>query len=249
MSMQILEATNETLTLDGFTRAGYSFGSRIGDIARHEIGESFVTSADLRTAGFLLEPFWETAGDLEGDAYRNYIDMHPEFELSVRQGVFERLKVVQDILIDDWQLVLKAGYRPPSVQQDLLAVFQEKSMQDHPDWSDDRHLAHARTFVSDPRLLCPPHTTGGAIDIDVRNHRTGELIDFGCPPNTDDERAFLFSDQLINVQMSNRHTLLRAMLAAGFAPNPHEWWHYQYGETYWAAFYGHKTTLYDILYT
>ena len=45
----------------------------------------------------------------------------------------------------------------------------------------------------------------------------------------------------------NRMTLLNAMLSAGFAPNPHEWWHYQYGETYWAAFYGHESTLYDLI--
>jgi D-alanyl-D-alanine dipeptidase len=40
--------------------------------------------------------------------------------------------------------------------------------------------------------------------------------------------------------------LLDAMLDAGFAPNVQEWWHYQYGETYWAAFYGETTTLYDV---
>jgi D-alanyl-D-alanine dipeptidase len=67
----------------------------------------------------------------------------------------------------------------------------------------------------------------------------------GCPPNTDNELSFLHNDMITEAQHQNRMTLLEAMLEAGFAPNPFEWWHFQYGETYWAAFYGEKQTKYD----
>ena len=244
--MIVPEATIQTLELDLRSRARYSYRSLADLVGRRETNESFVSSADLREAGFLLEPFWATPGDLEGDEYQSYIKKYPDFELMVRQDVCNRLIEAQTQLPTDWQIVLKAGFRPLDVQTALLDAFIAKSRTDHPDWTDDQHLAHARTFVSDPQLVRPPHTTGGAVDIDVRSRKTGELIDFDCPPNTDDETAFLFSDQITDTGRANRMVLLDAMLAAGFAPNPHEWWHYQYGETYWAAFYGESMTLYDM---
>ena len=147
----------------------------------------------------------------------------------------------------NWQIVLKAGFRPYEVQVAVLDAFIHASHMRSPDWSDAQHLMQARTFVADPRLVCPPHVTGGAVDIDVKNKRTGEYIDMGCPPNTDSEISYLYSNLVTSEQHDNRMVLLRAMLTAGFAPNPHEWWHYQYGETYWAAFYGHRATLYDLI--
>lgn len=247
--MIIPEATAQTLQCDLYDRARYSYRSLADLVGRRETNESFASSADLQAAGFLLEPFWATPGDLEGDEYQGYIEKYPDFELMVRQDVCDRLIAAQVQLPADWQIVLKAGFRPLDVQTALLDVFTVKSRTDHPDWIDDQHLAHARTFVSDPQIVCPPHTTGGAVDIDIKDRKTGDYIDMGCPPNTDSEISFLHSDLLTPKQYDNRMILLNAMLATGFAPNPHEWWHYQYGETYWAAFYGHKQTLYDIVTT
>ncbi len=245
--MIIPEAIDETLQLIPCERSRYFFRTLANRIGRRETGEGFVMSDELRQAGFAVEPFWETNGDIEGETYRDYRKKLPDFELAVRQGVFDRLVRAAKALPENWQIVLKAGFRPLEVQQATLAAFVQKSRHDHPDWDNDRHLAHARTFVSDPELVCPPHVTGGAIDIDVKDKETGECIDMGCPPNTDDTIAFLHSNLVTPEQHANRITLLDAMLSAGFAPNPHEWWHYQYGETYWAAFYGEPVTMYDVV--
>jgi D-alanyl-D-alanine dipeptidase len=215
-------------------------------VGRRETGEGFTTAQDLLDAGFMLEPFWEQAGDIEGDTYREYIKKYPNFELVVREGVFERLKQAQSQLPDGWRMVLKAGFRPLGVQTTLLDAFKEKSRADHPDWNEERHLEHARTFVSDPTLVCPPHVTGGAVDVAIKDIKTGDYVDMGCEPNTDNEISFLHSPLATKEQYDNRMILLDAMLDAGFAPNVQEWWHYQYGETYWAAFYGETTTLYDV---
>ena len=246
-TMIIPEATTETPQLTPRDRSRYFFRTLANRIGRRETGEGFVLSDELREAGFAVEPFWETTGETEGETYRDYMKKFPDFELTVRQGVFDRLVAAAKVLPKNWQIVLKAGFRPLEVQQTTLAAFIQKSRYDHPDWDEVRHLAHARTFVSDPELVCPPHVTGGAIDIDVKDIKTGNYIDMGCPPNTDDAIAFLHSNLVTPEQRANRMTLLDAMLLAGFAPNPHEWWHYQYGETYWAAFYGHESTLYDLI--
>lgn len=245
--MNVMEATVEAQTLNNRERSRYSFRMLAGHVIRSETDEPFVAADDLKSAGYILSPFWEASNDTEGKCYQPYIAKHPSFELSVRQGVFDCLQQAAALLPNNWQLVLKAGFRPYEVQIAVLEAFMQKSRTRNANWSDGEHLEQARTFVADPRIVCPPHTTGGAVDVDVKDKRTGEYIDMGCPPNTDSEIAFLHSDLLTSEQYQSRMTLLEAMLTAGFAPNPHEWWHYQYGETYWAAFYGHTETLYDIV--
>lgn len=245
--MTIQDAEAATLTLEPVARSRYKFKKRTAQIERRENGEALADQKSIEAAGFICRPFWEIPGDLEGDCYEPYLREHPEFSLMIRQAVLDRLIEAQTILPSHWRIVLKAGYRPYSVQLNILKTIMEEVGQRHPDWSNEQRLEHARLFVSDPRLVCPPHVTGGAVDLDIIDSTTGESIDMGCPPNTDNEIAYLHSDKLSAEQRKNRDILLEAMLAAGFAPLVTEWWHYQYGETYWAAFYGHESTKYDLL--
>lgn len=247
--MIIPDATHDMLSLSVFERSKYSFQSLASTMDSKESGEPFVQYDTTEIGRLYIRPFWDTPGDLEGECYRSYIADHPEFTLQVRQGVNDRLNVVVEQLPDQFNIVVKAGFRPYQVQVAVLEAFIAESERANPNWTAAQHLSQARTYVADPRIVCPPHTTGGAIDVDLIDSRSGLPVDMGCPPNTDSDIAFLHSDLLSAEQYGNRMVLLDAMLAAGFAPNPYEWWHYQYGETYWAAFYGHSETLYSIVYT
>lgn len=243
----IKQATSMDMTSSPMDRSRLSYRHATAHVTVEEQGEQLVFRDEIEADGIVCEPFWETPGDTEGECYLPYIKTHPEFTVAMRKSVFERLVVAKDQLPDDWQLVVKAAYRPLEVQQSVLEAFMSQSQHDHPEWSHAQHLAHARTFVADPAIVCPPHTTGGAVDVDVRSKTTGAMIDMGCPPNTDSDVSFLHSDLMTGDQHRHRMILLAAMLDAGFAPNAYEWWHYQYGETYWAAFYGHNQTIYDVI--
>lgn len=244
--MILPDADVSTLALEPVARSHYKFKKYTATVRRKENHEPFVTQSDIEAAGIMCRPFWDTPGDLEGDCYKSYRQEHPEFSLMVRQGVLDRLIQAQAGLLPHWKIVLKAGYRPYVVQLDILDMLRLEAKRQHPEWNDDQCLEHARLFVSDPRTSCPPHVTGGAVDVDIIDTKTGEMVDMGCPPNTDSEVAYLHSDLITPKQRQNRAVLLNAMLGAGFAPLVTEWWHYQYGETYWAAFYGNKSTKYDV---
>lgn len=247
--MEITEAGDEAIDLSARERSRFSFYLKTQAVSRVETNEQFITRLELDESDFLLEPFWQTENDIEGDCYAEYVTRHPDFSLIMRRGVYERLCLARKKLPQHWKVILKAGFRPLAVQEAVLQAFIDKGRSEHPSWSAEESLTHVRLFVADPRIVCPPHTTGGAIDIDIKDTRTMQTVDMGCPVNTDSPLAFLHSDRLTAVQYANRMTLLDAMLEAGFAPNVHEWWHYQYGETYWAAFYGQTETLYDIVAT
>lgn len=243
----IHEATEEDMrSSDLAKRATYSLVDFAKSIARYDNGEALVAQAVIEAQGLRCEPFWNTPDDLEGREYQSYIASHPGFSLQLRQDVVARLVRAQSLLPTGWKLVLKAGYRPYEVQVGLLDALIAEVSGEHAQWSRAEILAHARTYVSDPKVVCPPHVTGGAVDLDVLDG-SGMPVDMGCPPNTDSEIAFLFSDKISEDAQQNRRKLFDAMVAAGFAPLAAEWWHYQYGETLWAAFYGHASTKYDLI--
>lgn len=245
--MTIPTAQHDTHKLPPIKRAAYNFKGLSRAVLRRDGGEPLVNEATIIAAGIHVDPFWNTPGNIEGDLQRDYIAAHTEFSLSVRVSVLKRLQQAQQLLPNHWQLTVKAGHRPYEVQLRLLDYVAKDAGIRHPDWNAAQRLEHARTFVADPRLGCPPHTTGGAVDVDVIDTHTNAPVDMGCPPNTDDEISFLFSKEVSREQHDNRMVLLQAMLDAGFAPLAAEWWHYQYGETTWAAFYGHAETLYDVI--
>jgi zinc D-Ala-D-Ala dipeptidase len=97
-------------------------------------------------------------------------------------------------------------------------------------------------FIADPDL-CPPHCTGGAVDLQLE--RDGELLPMGTSINTVSELSHLMSDAIPAEHQANRRILLDAMLDQGFAPLPSEWWHFSYGEKYWGAFYD-KPAMYEV---
>lgn len=85
--------------------------------------------------------------------------------------------------------------------------------------------------------IVPPHSTGGAVDIEIVD-KDGLPLDFGMklsdwnvvPP---DLCATQF-DEITDAAASNRRLLVETLLAEGFVNYPREWWHFSYGDQYWA---------------
>ena len=68
-------------------------------------------------------------------------------------------------------------------------------------------------MVAHPDKTIPPHSTGGAVDVLLRNSTTGELIDKGNPIKMPDDTSHLIVPGLPNKTLSNRNILLNGMLA------------------------------------
>ncbi len=203
------------------------------------------------SAQISVDPIWENPiddiDDIEGPLYQEYIRANPNYQaVYVRSSVAKRLNRAAQYLPGRFKLVLRAGHRPVAVQLKLLQSLVDEYTRKHPGATPEEALEHARTFVSDPSLKLPPHCCGAAVDVDVRDAETDLLMDFGCQINTDSEIAFLHSDKISKQQRQNRMMLLEAMLRAGFASLPSEWWHYSYGDQNWAFFYKKDRALYSV---
>lgn len=198
---------------------------------------------------FLVEPIWEKPiDDIEGPLYQAYIRRHPSYNsVLVRSGVCDRLSEATVRLPKPYKLIIRAGHRPLEVQYALLEMVKAGYKTKNPKATDEVALEFARTYVSDPAVKVPPHCTGSAVDVDVVDEQIGELVDFGCPINTDSEIAHLGTDKISHQQRANRELLQGAMCAAGFATFATEWWHFSYGDRVWADYYNHCGPIYDLI--
>lgn len=194
------------------------------------------------TKKLLVEPIWENPiDDIEGPLYSEYIRNNPKYnQVYVRKSVAVMLKHAAKNMPSNYRLILRAGHRPIEVQYRLLEGVKAEYYAKNPLATEGQAFEFARTYVSDPAIKLPPHCCGAAVDVDVQIIETDELLDFGCPVNTDNEIAGLKTDKLTSKQKKNRSLLHKVMLGAGFAPFEYEWWHFSYGDKTWAEYYDDK---------
>lgn len=117
---------------------------------------------------------------------------------------------------------------------------------------------NVRRFVYDPDAAnqtapgyptdAPPHCTGGAVDValvgpDGEDWPMGTSYDEMSDLSATSALELLAEARPLSVVEEQarvgRQILLRAMSAAGFSNYPAEWWHFDFGNSFWRYFGGH----------
>ncbi|CAN5792512.1 hypothetical protein BH24ACT5_BH24ACT5_22750 [soil metagenome] len=70
-------------------------------------------------------------------------------------------------------------------------------------------------------------------------------LPMGCELNEQCPAMRTACDDLTRFELRNRRLLVEAMGRVGFVNYGHEWWHYSYGDRYWAFTTGAETAIYD----
>ncbi|MEX0173434.1 M15 family metallopeptidase [Streptomyces sp. LMG1-1-1.1] len=163
----------------------------------------------------------------------------------LRQGVLERLLTAQTLLPDGLRLLFVEGYRPPSLQRAYFDEYAAQLRSTHPTWSDDRlHTATSR-YVSPPSIA--PHSAGAAVDLTLADP-SGRELDLGTPLNADPEESdgacYTHAPHITPQARAHRSLLSTALTTAGLVNYPTEWWHWSYGDRYWALTTAAPSALY-----
>ncbi|MGH8867200.1 MAG: M15 family metallopeptidase [Actinomycetes bacterium] len=163
----------------------------------------------------------------------------------VRVGVLDRLLRAADALPAGIRLVLVEGYRPMSLQRTSFIEYLDELTDALPDLDGDAAWMQASAYVSPPEIA--PHCAGAAVDVTLIDS-TGAELDMGtrvnASPLESHGRCTTDAFGLTPEQRRNR-ALLRAVLEqAGFVNYPALWWHYSYGDCYWALATGRAAALY-----
>lgn len=105
----------------------------------------------------------------------------------------------------------------------------------HPDWSDVHLRRQTSRSLSPPEV--GPHVAGAAVDLTLCT-ASGAELDLGTPVNASPEESdggcYMDADGISAAARRNRRTLTAALATAGLVNYPTEWWHWSYGDRYWA---------------
>jgi D-alanyl-D-alanine dipeptidase len=153
----------------------------------------------------------------------------------VREGMLERLQRASSSLPADFQLAIIDGHRTRAFQAELMDYY--KRLSDEP----------IDGFVSDPysTTVIPPHTTGGAVDLTLawRGAVLGLGTDFDAfAPQS--APAWFENHSGPKIVRDLRRLLASVLTAEDIVPVDSEWWHWSYGDQWWAAQTGASAAIY-----
>jgi zinc D-Ala-D-Ala dipeptidase len=171
------------------------------------------------------------------DRTRKFVSNPSSHFLKVRAGVAARLADASQALTSKGlRLLVREGYRPLSLQR---AYFDRRLAQleaDYPSTPKDRLIELTSRYAAPPEVAA--HPTGAAVDLTLATFKGVEL-DMGSVFNATDEESFgacYTACQFISRNArENRQVLAQAMESVGFVNYPSEWWHWSYGDRYWAV--------------
>ncbi|WP_433341185.1 M15 family metallopeptidase [Streptomyces sp. CA-253872] len=205
---------------------------RVAAIPVRECGEPLV---DVRAGGELRVDARKAADAAGSFAY-------------LREGVLERLLAAQRSLPEGVRLLHVEGYRPPALQWSHFDEYAEELRAEHPEWPADRIRTAASRYVSPPEIA--PHSAGAAVDVTLADAE-GRELDLGtrmnASPEESDGACYTDAGNVGAQARAHRALLSAALRGAGFVNYPTEWWHWSYGDRYWALMTGAEAALYTAL--
>ena len=154
----------------------------------------------------------------------------------LRKSVVAKLLEATKYLPQGIRFLVVEGHRPLSLQKKYFDEYSEELSGLHSDWDKKRIYDEASKYVAPPKII-PPHSTGGAVDLTLADE-SGKEMDMGTRLNADPEESnnacFTLAANISDSARANRQLLINTMSKIGFVNYPTEWWHWSYGDRYWA---------------
>ena len=205
-----------------------------------------VLISDPRVTSIPVEDIGEPLVDLRG---RFAVDTRLADEdgayAHLREGLATRLEEAQRLLPRGYRLLIVEGYRPPALQRRYFEEYKAELRAAFPEMTPEELHAAASRYVSPDR--------GGPAHRGCRGrphpvHRGRRRARHGHPRQRHtraERRRLLHRRPGISAEARrNREILATALRAAGLINYPTEWWHWSYGDRYWAMSTGTPAALY-----
>ncbi|ARG97728.1 M15 family metallopeptidase [Legionella micdadei] len=162
-----------------------------------------------------------------------------------RNAVLKRLLKAVELLPQEYSFLLWDVYRPRAIQAALFEWMRKEILVKFPHLNDQENFEETKKYVSLPAKVgdayCPPHLSGGAIDLTLCETTSGKELDMGTPFDDCTTRAHRdYFDQMANLSfeeksIKQRRQLLRRVLEkVGFTSYQYEWWHFDFGNLFWS---------------
>jgi D-alanyl-D-alanine dipeptidase len=163
----------------------------------------------------------------------------------VRAGLAARLQEAQDALPVGIRLHVVDGFRSPAAQLAIIDAYAAELRRRHPGIGEIELGRLTSRFVAPMDVA--PHIAGAAVDVtlvdaDGRELPMGTAID--ATPESSRGACYFDAPGLSFDVRLNRALLARVLGRAGLVNYPTEWWHWSYGDRYWAFVTGAHSARY-----
>nr|AGS49755.1 dipeptidase [uncultured bacterium esnapd15] len=163
----------------------------------------------------------------------------------VRRELATRLKAARALLPPGIELRVVEGYRPAHQQQAIIERYSAEIRAARPGIDEPELRLLTSRFVAP--LAVAPHVAGAAVDVTLADS-SGQELDMGtaidATPEQSGGRCYFSADGISREARANRDLLARVLRREGLVNYPTEWWHYSYGDRYWALATGAAAALY-----
>ncbi|MCW2843422.1 MAG: dipeptidase [Nocardioides sp.] len=163
----------------------------------------------------------------------------------VRAGLATRLARAAAELPPGIRLRVVEGHRSAADQRAIVASYAAELRLAHPRVSEAELHRLTSRYVAP--LEVAPHVAGAAVDLTLVDV-CGDELDLGTPidatPEQSDGACYFAADGIGADARAHRSLLARVLGGAGLVNYPTEWWHWSYGDRYWALVTGAGTALY-----
>lgn len=178
------------------------------------------------------------------DESQSQISSKSDLFCFAREGIITKLKKAANSLPSGYQFLVKEAYRPLSRQKKSFMEAYDNYKSEYPLKSEDEIYKLTCQYVAPIEVA--GHPTGGAIDITLLEN--GTEVDMGTEfndiPIEPENLTYLYSENISDTAKAYRKILSDNMEKVGFTNYPTEWWHWSYGDCYW-AFINNSNAIYS----
>jgi zinc D-Ala-D-Ala dipeptidase len=208
------------------------------------ISDTRVRAVPLIDNGEPLVSLREAGPRVRVDESRSFVsDGSPHFHLA-REGVCMRLQQAAATLPPGLRLVVLEAYRPLAHQAALFERYRRGFAAHNPNADPAMLERMTARFVAPVDVA--GHPTGAAVDVTLCD-LSGRLLDMGSDPNSAVAASALEAPGLGVGASARRMLLSGALREQGFVNYPSEWWHWSWGDRYWAFVQGAAAAVYGAL--
>ena len=164
----------------------------------------------------------------------------------LRKTVAEMLCLAKKELPKGMTFIIGDAWRPQYVQKEIFKLFIEGLSKKYPNWSENKIINEVEKYVAPSEgKYASGHMTGAAVDL--RLWKNGRKIPMKSSKLTYQENAKSFQKKLPKHIQRNRKIMFDALQKAGLSNYSKEYWHWSYGDIWWAKRNKKKIAIYGVI--
>ena len=170
-------------------------------------------------------------------------DGHDPFRGRIREGVRTRLLAAQVRLPAGLCISWVEGHRDPRLQEQYFNNYRERLASLDQSLSDEDLYRRASRYISPPEVA--PHVAGAAVDLTLHDADGAELpmgSEVNAAPEESDGACYTAAPGTAEAGPTGAPG--GVLTAVGLVNYPTEWWHWSYGDRYWALTTGASAAIY-----